>query len=415
MSKQTARSTAGNIGELLCDSGFETRFAGGCVRDELLGLVPRDYDLATTALPETVARILKPMGMKVIPTGVSHGTVTVVHEGIPTEVTTLRRDIRCDGRRAVVAFSTSFEEDAHRRDFTINALFKSMTGKIYDYVNGVRDLQNKNLLFVGRASRRIQEDSLRIIRYFRFISRYGWTFHQPYRDIFIKSRKRLTILSKERIKSEFDELLMTDTGKMLSVMDSLQLFPFLFDGMLQKETLESDLFSVFPAELQRVIWKWYVLFSLKYPESSVYSVHGRKAKLTKKQILLLSSLQEIICSLKQKKTGMVPLLSAIHRKLTEPEEVLHFLSWYSQRFQYTVPDITRNLLTSMRGKTIPPIGKYLKMVQPPEKRKQIAFIFKISWYLGLCQPGDVSNPDKMIRLLQQRGFQMEREFNGIKI
>ena len=149
------------------------RFVGGCVRNALLGLPVDDIDIATPLTPDAVTAAVTAQGMKAIDTGVEHGTVTVVANGHPFEVTTLRRDVSTDGRRATVAFTTLWEEDASRRDFTINALYADMDGRVHDYHDGIADLQQGRVRFIGDADRRIAEDHLRILRLFRIHSWYG--------------------------------------------------------------------------------------------------------------------------------------------------------------------------------------------------------------------------------------------------
>lgn len=149
------------------------RFVGGAVRNALLGLQVGDIDIATPLTPGEVTARLEAAGLKAVPTGFDHGTVTAVAGGKPFEITTLRRDVETDGRRAVVMFSANWEEDARRRDFTMNALYASTDGEVFDYVGGVDDLNAGRVRFVGDAATRIREDYLRILRLFRFHAWYG--------------------------------------------------------------------------------------------------------------------------------------------------------------------------------------------------------------------------------------------------
>ena len=153
--------------------GEETRLVGGAVRDLALGAAVGDFDLATTALPEVVMKRARAAGFGVAPTGLAHGTVTVIVEGRPIEATTLRRDVDTDGRHAKVAFGRDFRDDARRRDFTINALSLTPDGVVHDYVGGLIDLAAHRVRFIGEARQRIREDYLRILRFFRFSARYG--------------------------------------------------------------------------------------------------------------------------------------------------------------------------------------------------------------------------------------------------
>lgn len=154
--------------------GGEARFVGGCVRNALLGAPVDDLDLATPLTPPEVIAALEAAGLRAIPTGVEHGTVTAVSDHRPVEVTTLRRDVETDGRRAVVAFTTDWAEDAARRDFRLNALYADRDGQVYDPVGGgVEDALAGRIVFVGDPETRIREDYLRILRFFRFRAWYG--------------------------------------------------------------------------------------------------------------------------------------------------------------------------------------------------------------------------------------------------
>ena len=151
----------------------DARVVGGAVRDALAGRKVADLDLATPAAPDVVIDTLRRAGVKVVPTGLSHGTVTAVVGGRGFEVTTLRRDVETDGRHAVVAFTTDWRLDASRRDFTINAMSMTRDGTVFDYFDGATDLEAGRIRFVGDAATRIAEDYLRILRFFRFFARFG--------------------------------------------------------------------------------------------------------------------------------------------------------------------------------------------------------------------------------------------------
>jgi len=158
---------------MLTDAGHQAYMVGGCVRNALLGAPIADVDIATDALPERVVALARSAGLKPVPTGIDHGTVTVVAEGVGHEVTTFRRDVETDGRRAVVAYSTQIEEDAARRDFTMNALYADARGMVVDPMGGLDDLKARRVRFVGDPDARIREDFLRILRFFRFHAWYG--------------------------------------------------------------------------------------------------------------------------------------------------------------------------------------------------------------------------------------------------
>ncbi|MDT9598076.1 CCA tRNA nucleotidyltransferase [Sphingosinicella rhizophila] len=187
----------------------DTRYVGGCVRDALLGLAASDVDLATRLEPEEVMRCLRAKSIKVVPTGLAHGTVTAVLNGVPIEVTSLRRDVTTDGRRATIAFTSDWKEDAARRDFTINALTADpASGEIFDYFQGLEDLQAGRVRFIGDPLQRIAEDHLRILRFFRFHARFGRG--EPDADALQGCAARandLMALSRERIADELLKLL----------------------------------------------------------------------------------------------------------------------------------------------------------------------------------------------------------------
>jgi poly(A) polymerase len=190
-------------------AGGEVRVAGGAVRNALLGVPIADVDLATTMMPTDVMRVCKAAGFGVHPTGFEHGTVTVVHDGLPFEVTTLRRDVETDGRRAVVAFTTDWADDAMRRDFTMNAMYCDATGKIYDFTNGYVDLLRNRVKFVGDANLRIKEDYLRILRFFRFHARFGkGAPDKTGLAACAKLKSGLKKISAERIRQEMFKLLV---------------------------------------------------------------------------------------------------------------------------------------------------------------------------------------------------------------
>ena len=211
------------------------RFVGGCVRDAFIGKPVQDIDLATSYKPEEIIKFLKKADIKVIPTGLTHGTVMAVLEGEGFEITTLRRDEETDGRRAVVVFTDNWEEDAARRDFTFNALYLKENGEIYDPWGGIEDLKQGVVRFIGDADRRIQEDYLRLLRYFRFYARFA---KHPPDDETLKAltdnKKGLEKISGERIHSELLRLLKNKAPlKSLEIMAQT--------GILEVVTYQKDL------------------------------------------------------------------------------------------------------------------------------------------------------------------------------
>jgi poly(A) polymerase len=186
----------------------EVCVVGGAIRNSLIDRPVTEVDLATPAVPDAVIRLAKEAGLGAHPTGIDHGTVTLVSDGVGFEVTTLRRDVETDGRHATVAFTHSWEDDAKRRDFTINALYCDADGTIYDPIGGLDDLRKRRVRFIGDAEARIREDYLRILRFFRFSAEYGKGQLDAVGLVAaIALKQGLTHLAAERIRSEFLKLL----------------------------------------------------------------------------------------------------------------------------------------------------------------------------------------------------------------
>jgi poly(A) polymerase len=204
----------------LNDGDAETRVVGGAVRDLALGLNPGDFDLATTIRPEEVIRRAEAASFKVVPTGIAHGTVSLIMDGQTLETTTLREDVETDGRHAKVAFGRDFEADARRRDFTINSLSLTADGRIYDPLGGLDDLAAGRVRFIGDADARIREDYLRILRFFRFSARFGGgALDRDGLNATVRNRKSLARLSRERVRAETLKLLVAPrAGEVVRVM-----------------------------------------------------------------------------------------------------------------------------------------------------------------------------------------------------
>ncbi|AAK87992.2 poly(A) polymerase [Agrobacterium tumefaciens] len=193
---------------LLNADGGEVRIVGGAVRNALMDLPVVDVDMATTVTPNVVVERAKAAGIKSVPTGIEHGTVTLVIDGEGFEVTTLRRDVETNGRHAQVAFGTDWQTDAERRDLTINALYANEKGEIIDLVDGLADVETRTVRFIGDAAMRISEDYLRILRFFRFFAHYG--SGRPDADglrASARAKDKLGTLSAERVWSETKKLI----------------------------------------------------------------------------------------------------------------------------------------------------------------------------------------------------------------
>ena len=266
-------------------AGGKARFVGGAVRDGLLGLPVNDLDIATTSDPHDVVDRLKAAGIKAVPTGIEHGTITAVIAGWPVEITTLRRDVSTDGRRAIIAYTDDWREDAARRDFTINALYADpLSGEISDFFGGTADLEARRLRFIGDADARIAEDHLRILRYFRFLARYGDDeLDNVAYAACVAAANSLMALSRERIADELLKLLgvaapihalrlMVDGGILLPVLPEV-------DGAgidrLARLMAREDAAGVAPSALRR-------LAALLPPDAARADLVGARLKLSNK-------------------------------------------------------------------------------------------------------------------------------------
>lgn len=185
---------------------IEAKFVGGCVRNALFDEKSEDFDLAVNADISDVVDILKSENIKLILTGIKYGSITAMVNDVKFELTSLRKDEKCFGRRCVCARVSSFEEDAKRRDFTINALYVSKSGEMSDYFNGMEALFSKRVKFIGIPKKRIEEDYLRVFRYYRFCAKYG-DLENQYADVIKSSSKRLKSLSTERIQRELFKII----------------------------------------------------------------------------------------------------------------------------------------------------------------------------------------------------------------
>lgn len=219
------------------ESSHEARIVGGAVRNFLLGIEIYDIDIATTATPSEITDIFQSNNIKTIPSGIQHGTVTIIYHKKPYEITTLRKDVKTFGRKAEVSFTNSFEIDSMRRDFTINAIYMDKNGRLFDYHDGITDISRRNIKFIGNPEERITEDYLRILRYFRFVAKYGeFKYNEQYIELMNSSKHNISILSSERIISE---LLKT-----FEVTNSYKIVPtmrFILDELfdLQQDSLSA--------------------------------------------------------------------------------------------------------------------------------------------------------------------------------
>jgi len=225
------------IFSLLNEKEDTARFVGGCVRDSIIGLKTNDIDIATKLNPEDVVKILGSESIKVVPTGIDHGTVSVFSKDFNFEITTLRSDISTDGRHAEVIFSDSWEEDSLRRDFTINSIYLKQNGELYDPHNGIQNLKDKKIIFIGNPDERINEDYLRILRFFRFNAFYGNNNLKLSSDSIkacTKNKNKIKKLSSERVQNEFFKILnSSDPYFIVSIMRKIEILDLLFEHKVE--------------------------------------------------------------------------------------------------------------------------------------------------------------------------------------
>ncbi|MEP2642614.1 CCA tRNA nucleotidyltransferase [Roseobacter sp.] len=220
--------------QAIAAQGAPIYMVGGCVRDAILGVAGSDVDMATPVLPQEVSRLAQAAGLKVVPTGIDHGTVTVIAGGTGFEITSFRKDIATDGRRAVVAFSDDITEDARRRDFTLNALYATLAGDIVDPLGGLPDCHARRIRFIEDAETRIREDYLRILRFFRFHARYAdpaQGFDPDALAAIASNSAGLETLSAERVGQELCRLLAApDPMPAVAVMHQIGVLPQILPG-----------------------------------------------------------------------------------------------------------------------------------------------------------------------------------------
>ena len=225
--------------KILINKGDEARLVGGCVRNYILNKEINDYDIATIYTPNELEQILTKNNIAFLTVGKKFGTITALYRGEKYEITTLRKDIKTDGRHAIVEFTRDYKEDAKRRDFAFNAMYIDFNGKLYDYFNGLEDLINNNISFIGDAQKRIDEDNLRILRFFRFYGSY--CFSSNYNDLSIckKNKKKIKNLSLERISDEIHKAMLSDSFlDILTIMQNNDILQDIFKTYINFNNLE---------------------------------------------------------------------------------------------------------------------------------------------------------------------------------
>ncbi len=368
----------------LTEQGYPAMLAGGCVRDLLLGREPKDFDLACTAPPETAIKLCKARGLRVVPVGIEHGTICAVTPLQTLEITTLREDVVCHGRHAEVAFTTDFEKDAQRRDFTINALFQDADGTVHDFVGGRADLAAQRLRFVGTARDRIREDYLRILRYFRFLARFDWHADPEQLAAVADAVAGLTQLSFERIHKEMNELLQSSGAcDVLHLMNRAKVLTTLIPELDQTKitTAIDRLATCRPLAVDLM---WFLLL--------------REGGMPVGDPILVTRLQDLRFTRAQMKT--IKMLARITKHHEQPalvaEGVFHLLKhagvlrdemirlvrgvphwWHAQS-----RDLLVELINGFCDKSEPAIPKDALLALPAPERGKAVLAAKIHWYLG---------------------------------
>ena len=376
----------------LTNAEIEAKFVGGCVRDALLGSATDDIDIAVAATPDEVTQALQKAYIKVVPTGLDHGTVTAVVDGRPFQITSLRADTETHGRHATVTFGTSWEEDAKRRDFTFNAIYADIDGNLYDPFNGIVDLDAKHVRFIGSPEKRIKEDYLRILRYFRFHARFGDEDYDPKaHQAILENLDGFAKLSRERVRDEFLKLLQAnDPTLALEMMDETGVLPLVI----------SEIFALEPlARLVALEEKYQTRLSfmrrlfILIPESACEKGVAQSLKLSNKQSGYLTYCRRRLHTYQQESEpslsrlyrdgvetfqDLVLVTAALSNSSTDLTETLELAqNWTSPQFPLTGED-----LLDLGLPPGPKIGKLLKTCEKwwvsegfrPTKQACLAFV-----------------------------------------
>lgn len=367
--------------DALEETGAEVRFIGGCVRDALLNRAVNDVDLATDSLPEAVVAALEAAGIKAVPTGLLHGTITAVSSHRPFEITTLRHDVETDGRHATVAFTDDWEADAARRDFTFNALSLSRDGTLHDPFGGEQDLRDGIVRFVGDPKQRIEEDVLRLLRFFRFHAHYAaGDFHAPSLEACRALASRVPRLSVERVWSEMKKLLaapdpapvvrkMAEIGALASVLPD----PVGVDRLDRLVPVEKKASARWPSIAGDAIRRTGALLP---PDGTSAGKAARHLKVSTAERARLVSIADGLGQPPDMTTG--PALRRLRRRLSQEKLVdLALVLWAESENEepsaaaieialtWTPPDfpLSGRDVTALDVKTGPDIGRLLTAVE----------------------------------------------------
>lgn len=362
--------------DLFEKEGATLRLVGGSVRDGLLGLPVNDIDFAIDRDPHWVMDLLYKAHIKAIPTGIDHGTITAVLEKRPYQITTLRVDVKTFGRKAHVAFTEDWVQDAMRRDFTMNAIYADKQGHLFDPVNGLKDLESRNVRFIGQATQRIKEDYLRILRFFRFSARFG---HEPYDteglDACREYASHLPHLARERVTEEFLKILelpsplyALEAMKETDVLSYI-LHPGTWDNLKALVPLEKET-GLSPSALLRL--------AAFHPVLAEVKTHLRLSKKQKETLSFLGKNHALVTEASFKHQAYIwskervfdlTLLQTAHRivnaEISFKEGVSFLKNLYSQFKAWIIPifPLTGDDLLSQGVQQGEDLGKFLKTVE----------------------------------------------------
>lgn len=376
---------AKTVCQQLTQAGFQTMFAGGCVRDRLLGIQPKDFDLATTATPQQGMQVLSGLGYQVIAVGLEHGTFGVVTSAQLVEITTLRQDIACDGRHAEVAFTNNFQADAERRDLTINGLFEDSNGKIHDFVGGFGDIYRKKLRFIGNAEARIQEDYLRIIRYFRFLARLGWTTDPQAVKAITLQAQGIQKLAMERLLREFDQILILPHREAaLKLAHQTGCLKILF-GSVKKDSLKafSQHTPAHPISSATVAWFCFFWHALKLREWQLIQALMSNWRFSNRRKRTVKTLWRFFSTPKGSFDNLVALLQVLEIETIKKEELNALFNCFSKGLTPGLVFLLGSLKNSYSG-TAPEFLRKDILSIPEQERAHAILTAKIFWYLGWC-------------------------------
>lgn len=369
----------------LVNAGYPTMFAGGCVRDRLFGLAPKDYDLATSAVPLTAKGILEDAGYKILELGLSHGTIGVLTKSQTVEVTTLRTDLECDGRHAKVGFTQNFHDDANRRDFTINGIFEDIHGQIHDFVGGYRDLMRRQLRFIGDPSARIQEDYLRILRYFRFLARLGWPPDKHALTAIERERAGMHRLAFERILRELDQIFCEPfTAKALEKADQTGCLQTLF-SWYHSHGLEHfcDTSRILRFTNPNHAWFFFLWHCGPQEEGPWLKQAMARLRFSKTRQFFIQQLYQLYLRGSQPIEGYTTLLKLTKHASVDFSELKTILQCSPGLWKPGLVARYQAFLDRLQG---PPPELLRKDILnlPIEERSEAILVAKIFWYLGWC-------------------------------